>query len=76
MTADRRASTGAIPARNSSGPRSSPARPAGGHDAPLPGPVGTFLAPRSVDVADNTLAQLARWLVGRHRCRCGRRDRP
>ena len=24
---------------------------------------GTFLAPRSVDVADNTLRQLARWLV-------------
>ncbi len=36
---------------------------AGGDDAPLPDPAPTFLAPRSVDVADNTLRQFARWLT-------------
>ena len=36
----------------------------------------TFLAPRSVDAADSTLRQFARWLVDQHRRRRRRRHHP
>ena len=38
--------------------------------------LATFLAPRSVEVADSTLRQLARWLTDQHRRRRRRRDHP
>ena len=37
--------------------------PAGRHHAALPGPAHHLPRPRSVDVADSTLRQLARWLL-------------
>ena len=40
-----------------------PSAPSSRHHGALSAPAGTFLAPRSVEAADNALRQFARWLV-------------